>query len=108
MLATECESALVFIDISGVKAHRAAAGSKEGSWHRVLDAHAAVAAVRFTSPYTITACLCGSRLQAHKRMIERYLVHFSVGRNSQKLSSQTKPMVQKSSAKPFLSKAHWQ
>lgn len=48
-LATECEDALIFIDSSIVKAHRAAAGSKGGSWRKVLDAHAAVAAVRFTS-----------------------------------------------------------
>jgi len=48
-LATECEDALIFIDSSIVKAHRAAAGSKGGSWRRVLGAHAAVAAVRFTS-----------------------------------------------------------
>ncbi len=47
-LATECEDALIFIDSSIVKAHRAAAGSKGGNWRRVLDAHAAVAAVKFT------------------------------------------------------------
>ncbi len=40
--ATECEDALIFIDSSIVKAHRAAAGAKGGSWRRVLDAHAAV------------------------------------------------------------------
>ncbi|AVW91118.1 IS5 family transposase [Celeribacter baekdonensis] len=50
VLATECEDALIFIDSSIVKAHRAAAGSKGGSWRKVLDAHAAVAAARFTSP----------------------------------------------------------
>ena len=47
-LATECEDALVFVDSSIVKAHRAAAGAKGGSFTKVLDAHAAVAAVRFT------------------------------------------------------------
>ena len=47
-LATECEDTLIYIDSSIAKAHRAAAGSKRGSWRRVLDAHAAVAAARFT------------------------------------------------------------
>ena len=47
-LAVECEDALIFIDSSIVKAHRAAGGAKGGSFARVLDAHAAVAAVRFT------------------------------------------------------------
>ena len=47
-LAQECEDALIFIDGTIVKAHRAAAGSKKGNWQRVLDAHAAVAQVRFT------------------------------------------------------------
>ena len=47
-LVTECEDALVFVDSSIVKAHRAAAGAKGGSFNKVLDAHAAVAAVRFT------------------------------------------------------------
>jgi transposase len=46
-LARECEDALIFIDASIVKAHRAAAGSKKGSWRKVLVAHAAVAQVRF-------------------------------------------------------------
>lgn len=46
-LATECENALVFVDSSIVKAHRAAAGAKGGSFAKALDAHAAVAAVRF-------------------------------------------------------------
>lgn len=46
-LAAECEDALVFVDSSIVKAHRAAAGAKGGSFAKVLDAHAAVAAVRF-------------------------------------------------------------
>lgn len=48
-LATECEDALIFVDSSIVKAHRAASGAKGGSFAKVLDAHAAVAAVRFTS-----------------------------------------------------------
>lgn len=47
-LAQECEDALLFIDGSIVKAHRAAAGSKKGNFKRVLAAHAAVAQVRFT------------------------------------------------------------
>ncbi len=47
-LAQECEDALLFIDGSIVKAHRAAAGSKRGNFKRVLAAHAAVAQVRFT------------------------------------------------------------
>lgn len=48
-LASECEDALVFVDSSIVKAHRAASGAKGGSFAKVLDAHAAAAAVRFTS-----------------------------------------------------------
>jgi len=47
-LATECEDALIFVDSSIVKAHRSAAGAKGGSFDKVLGAHAAVAAVRFT------------------------------------------------------------
>jgi len=47
-LATECEDALIFVDSSIVKAHRAASGAKGGSFNKVLDAHAAAAAVRFT------------------------------------------------------------
>ena len=49
-LSQECEDALIFIDASIVKAHRAAAGSKKGNWKKVLVAHAAVAQVRFTRP----------------------------------------------------------
>ena len=49
-LAEECEDSLVFIDSSIVKAHRAASGSKRGSWRKVLDAHAAVARAKFTWP----------------------------------------------------------
>lgn len=61
-LATECEDALIFVDSSIVKAHRAASGAKGGNWGKVLDAHApfssiakqstagnGTAAVRFTS-----------------------------------------------------------
>jgi len=48
VLAEECEDALIFIDGSIVKAHRAAAGEKRGSWRRVLDAHEEVAQVKFT------------------------------------------------------------
>jgi transposase len=47
-LSCNCKDALIFVDSSIVKAHRAAAGSKGGSWRKVSDAHAAVAAVRFT------------------------------------------------------------
>ena len=47
-LAREAAGSLIFIDSSLVKAHRAAAGSKRGSWQKVLDAHAAAAQVRFT------------------------------------------------------------
>ena len=46
-LAEECGEALVFIDASIVKAHRAAAGSKKGNWKKVLAAHEEVAQVRF-------------------------------------------------------------
>ncbi len=46
-LSEECEDALIFIDGSIVKAHRAAAGSKKGHWQNVLAAHAAVAQVKF-------------------------------------------------------------
>jgi len=49
-LAQECEDSLVFIDASIVKAHRAASGSKRGNWRKVLDAHAAVAQVKFMRP----------------------------------------------------------
>jgi transposase len=49
-LAKECEDSLVFIDASIVKAHRAASGSKRGNWQKVLDAHAAVAQVKFMRP----------------------------------------------------------
>lgn len=51
-LAQECEDALVFIDASIVKAHRAAAGSKKGNWKKVLAAHEAVAQARFTQLWT--------------------------------------------------------
>lgn len=47
-LARERKDSLIFIDSSIVKAHRAAAGSKRGSWRKVLDAHAADAQARFT------------------------------------------------------------
>ena len=49
-LAEEVEDSLIFIDASIVKAHRAASGSKRGSWRKVLAAHAAVAQARFTWP----------------------------------------------------------
>jgi len=49
-LAQECDDALVFIDASIIKAHRATSGSKKGRWRRVLDAHTAVAHVRFMRP----------------------------------------------------------
>ena len=47
-LSQECEDALIFIDASIVKAHRAAAGSKREDWKNVLAAHKAVAQARFT------------------------------------------------------------
>jgi len=47
-LAQECAQALVFVDASIVKAHRAAAGSKKGNWKKALAAHEEVAQVRFT------------------------------------------------------------
>ena len=46
----ECQEALIFIDASIVKAHRAAAGSKKGNWQKVLDAREAIAQVRFARP----------------------------------------------------------
>lgn len=49
-LAEDCEDSLIFIDASIVKAHRAASGSKRGSWRKVLDAHAVVAQAKFTWP----------------------------------------------------------
>ena len=49
-LARGGKDALVFVDSSIVKAHRAAAGAKGGNWPRVSDAHAAVAAARFMRP----------------------------------------------------------
>tara|TARA_B110001450_G_scaffold115355_1_gene109065 strand:- start:1103 stop:1489 length:387 start_codon:yes stop_codon:yes gene_type:complete len=47
-LSRDCKDALVFVDSTIVKAHRAASGAKGGSWRRVLAAHEAVAAVKFT------------------------------------------------------------
>ncbi len=47
-LANDCRDALIFVDSSIVKAHRAAAGSKGGSWRKVSAAHAGAGAVRFT------------------------------------------------------------
>ena len=49
-LAVECEDALIFVDASIVKAHRAASGSKRGNWQKVLAAHAVVAQAKFTWP----------------------------------------------------------
>ena len=49
-LAQQGHDSLIFIDSSIVKAHSAAAGSKRGNWQKVLDAHAAAAQSRFTSP----------------------------------------------------------
>jgi len=48
-LARECEDALIFIDTSIVKAHRAAPGSspQDGNWRNILAAHEAAAQVRF-------------------------------------------------------------
>ena len=47
-LAQECGDALVFMDASIVKAHRAAAGSKRGNRKKVSAAHGTVAQARFT------------------------------------------------------------
>jgi len=47
-LANDCKDALIFVDSSIVKAHRAAAGSKGGNWRKASGAPAEVAAVRFT------------------------------------------------------------
>ena len=49
-LAQESEDALIFIDATIVKAHRAAAWSKKGSFKKILDAHAAIAQAKFTWP----------------------------------------------------------
>lgn len=49
-LAQECDDALIYVDATIVKAHRAASGSKRGNWRKVLDAHAAVAQAKFTWP----------------------------------------------------------
>ena len=51
-LAQECEEALVFVDASIVKAHRAAAGSKKGNWKKVLAAHGEAAQAKFTQLWT--------------------------------------------------------
>ncbi len=47
-LAKECDDALIFIDASIVRAHRAASGSKRGSYKKLLVAHEAVARAKFT------------------------------------------------------------
>ena len=47
-LAKECDDALIFIDASIVRAHRAASGSKRGSYKKLLVAHAEVARAKFT------------------------------------------------------------
>lgn len=47
-LAKECDDALIFIDASIVRAHRAASGSKRGSYKKLLAAHAEVARAKFT------------------------------------------------------------
>ena len=47
-LAQECEDALVFVDASIVKAHRAASGSKRGRFLKLLVAHEEAARVRYT------------------------------------------------------------
>ena len=47
-LSRDCKDALVFVDSSIVKAHRAASGAKGGSWRKASGAHAAGAAVKFT------------------------------------------------------------
>ena len=47
-LVEECEDALVFIDASIVKAHRAASGSKRGKFLKLLAAHEEAAQAKFT------------------------------------------------------------
>jgi transposase len=47
-LVEECEDALVFIDASIVKAHRAASGSKRGRFLKLLAAHEEAARAKFT------------------------------------------------------------
>ena len=47
-LVEECEDALVFIDASIVKAHRAASGSKRGKFLKLLAAHAEAAQAKST------------------------------------------------------------
>ena len=49
-LAQESEDALIFIDATIVRVHRAASRSKKGSFKKILDAHAAVAQAKFTWP----------------------------------------------------------
>ncbi len=46
-LADQNEDSLFFIDSSIVKAHRAAAGAKGGSWRRISAAHAEAARPKF-------------------------------------------------------------
>ena len=46
-LAKECDDALVFIDASIVRAHRAASGSKRGSYKKLLAAHEEAARAKF-------------------------------------------------------------
>ena len=46
-MAKECDDALVFIDASIVRAHRAASGSKRGSYKKLLAAHEEAARAKF-------------------------------------------------------------
>ena len=48
VLAQECDEALIFIHASVVRAHRAASGSKWGSYKRLLAAPLEVAHTKFT------------------------------------------------------------
>ena len=106
-LATECEDALIFIDSSIVKAQRAAVGSKGGSWRKVLDAHAAVAAGRFTQPQTIAGGPCGLRSPARKPMTAGRLGRSSGGRNNLPPLWPIRRMGRKPSGKPSLRRARW-
>ena len=67
--ATECDDALVFVDNSYRQGAPRGKRRKRGSFAKVLDAHAAVAAVKFTPPQNVRGALCGST--AHKPMMAK-------------------------------------
>ena len=70
-LVQEFEDALVFIDASIVKAHRAAAGSKKRNWKKVLAAHEAVARAKFTQLWTLEDARGDWRYQGFRSTIAR-------------------------------------